>query len=84
MLMEHKLPLSNIQLELLKVFSRNVADEDLNEIKALISNYFAQKAAQLADDVWNEEGFSEETMARWRQTHLRTAYKVRPEGSTHS
>lgn len=82
--MEPKLPLSNIQLELLKVFSRNVPDEDLKEIKVLISNYFAQKATQLADDVWHEEGFSEETMTQWRQTHLRTAYKVRPEDRAQS
>ncbi|GAB3726794.1 hypothetical protein [Spirosoma lituiforme] len=82
--MESKLPLSNIQLELLKVFSRNVPDDDLKEIKALISNYFAHKAAQLADDAWNEDNLSEETMNKWRQTHLRTAYIVRPEAGTQS
>lgn len=70
-------PLSNLQLELLKVFSRNVPDEDLMAIKALLSNYFAQKAANLADNVWEEEGFTEDTMNQWRQTHLRTDYKVR-------
>ena len=82
--MESKLPLSNIQLELLKVFSRNVPDDDLKEIKALISNNFAHKAAQLADDAWNEDNLSEETMNKWRQTHLRTAYIVRPEAGTQS
>ncbi|MBD2752894.1 hypothetical protein [Spirosoma validum] len=77
-------PLSNLQLELLKVFSRNVPDEDLKEIKTMLSNYFAQKAANLADDVWEEEGLTEEKMTEWRQTHLRTAYKVRQKGHTQS
>jgi 3-methyladenine DNA glycosylase AlkC len=77
-------PLSNIQLELLKVFSRPVSDEDLKAIKQLLSTYFAQKAASLADDVWEQEGFTEETMQEWRQTHLRTDYSVRQKGSTQS
>lgn len=45
-------PLTNLQLELLKVFSRPVPDEDLKAIRQLLSNYFAQKAALIADDVW--------------------------------
>lgn len=77
-------PLSNLQLELLKVFSRNVPDEDLREIKALLFNYFAQKAANLADEVWEQEGFTEEKMNEWRQTHLRTEYKVRQKGNPQS
>ncbi|CAN5336863.1 hypothetical protein BH09BAC4_BH09BAC4_34020 [soil metagenome] len=77
-------PLSNIQLELLKVFSRNVPDEDLKAIKVLLSNYFAQKAITLADQAWEQEGLTEETMKEWRQTHLRTEYKVRQKDNTQS
>ncbi len=82
--MQTKPPLSNLQLELLKVFSRDVPDEDLKAIKQLLSTYFAQKAVKLADEVWKEEGFTEETMTKWRQTHLRTDYKVRQKGDTQS
>lgn len=70
-------PLINIPLELLKVGSRPVPDEDLKAIKQLLSDYFARKAAILADDAWQREGFSEEPMQEWRETHLRTEYKVR-------
>ncbi|GAB2575640.1 hypothetical protein [Spirosoma areae] len=82
--MQTSQPLSNLQLELLKVFSRNVPDEDLKAIKALLSNYFAQKAAQLADDVWDQEGFTEEKMNEWRQRHLRTDYKARQKDDAQS
>jgi hypothetical protein len=68
-------PLSNLQLELLKLVSRPVADEDLTAIKKLIANYFANKAAVIADEIWDEEGFSEETMQQWRESHLRTPYR---------
>ena len=77
-------PLSNLQLELLKVFSRNIPDEDLQEIKVMLSTYFAQKGANLADEVWEQEGFTEEKMTEWQQTHLRTAYKARQKGNAQS
>jgi len=43
-------PLSNLQLELLNVFSRPVSDDDLRAIQKFLANYFAQKAMDLADD----------------------------------
>lgn len=76
-------PLTNLQLELLNVFSRPVPDEDLKAIRQLLSDCFAQKAVQLADHVWQQEGLSEETMQEWRETHLRTEYKVYQKGDSH-
>jgi hypothetical protein len=75
--MQIKPPLTNLQLEVLKVFFRQVPDEDLRAIKALLSNYFAQKETTLANEVWEQEGFTEEKMNEWRQAHLRTEYKTR-------
>ncbi|GAB3893593.1 hypothetical protein GCM10028825_34530 [Spirosoma agri] len=75
-IMQTSQPLSNLQLELLKVFSRPVSNDDLLEIKQLLSDYFARKAAKLADDSWDENGFTEKTMTDWRKRHLRTEYKV--------
>ena len=82
--MQVRPPLSNLQLELLNVFSRDVPDEDLRAIKEMLSTYFAQKAAHLADEVWDQESFTEETMSQWRQSHLRTPYKVRQKDGTQS
>lgn len=50
--MQTNQPLTNFQLELLKVFPHPVPDEDLKAIRQLRSDYFAQKAARIADDVW--------------------------------
>ncbi|MBO0934343.1 hypothetical protein [Fibrella aquatilis] len=74
-------PLSNLQLELLKTFSRNVPDEDLLAIRKMLTQYFAQKAAAVADEVWESEGFSKETVTAWRKAHLRTPYKHTTSGS---
>ena len=66
-----KAPLSNIQLELLKVFSRDVSEEDVLEIKRLLTRYFAAKAIQAANQVWDEKGWTDEDAERMMHTHMR-------------
>jgi hypothetical protein len=58
-------PLSNVQLELLKLYSTNLSQQDLVELKRLLANYFAQKAIKEADKIWDEKGFSNEDMKKW-------------------
>ncbi len=69
-----KMPLSNVQLELLKAFSRNVSDEDVLEIRRLLTRYFAEKATQEANRVWDEKGWTDEDAERMLHTHMRTPY----------
>lgn len=64
--------LSNLQLELLKIFSRNISDEQLMEIKAILSAYFAEKATKEMDRLWDERGWTQETMQQWLKEHMRT------------
>lgn len=70
----HKL--SNLQLELLKLFARNVSEKDLIEIKTLIAKYFAKKAMDSADKVWDEKGWTDKDAERMANTHMRTPYKT--------
>ena len=69
-------PLSNIQLELLKLFSRNVEESDLREIKQLLVQYFAKKLENEANRIWEEKGWTDETMDEFLKTHMRTPYKI--------
>ncbi len=41
-----KQPFTTLQLELLRIFSRNISENDLIEIKQLLSQYFAKKAIE--------------------------------------
>ncbi|MFN4256142.1 MAG: hypothetical protein ACK4Q5_14170 [Saprospiraceae bacterium] len=67
-------PFSNLQLELLKLFSNNLPDEDLLAIKALISRYLFEKAKNEADKIWEEKGWDSHTLLK---EHRRTAYQKR-------
>lgn len=67
--------LSNLQIELLKVFTRNVSDEDVLEIRRLLTRYFAEKAIQAANKVWDEKGWTDADAERMLHTHMRTPYQ---------
>ena len=73
--------LTNLQLELLKVFSHELPEEQLLEIRQLLAKYFAQKVDEEMDSLWEERGWTEETMREWANEHLRS-YKKAPEQIT--
>ncbi|MFA6979546.1 MAG: hypothetical protein WC209_09510 [Ignavibacteriaceae bacterium] len=58
-------PLSNVQEELLKLYSQNLSPEDLDELKKVLGKHFAEKATKEADKIWDEKKFSNETMDTW-------------------
>jgi hypothetical protein len=66
--------LSNLQLELLKMFARQVPDEDLIAVRGMLVQYFAQKAIAQADAVWDEKGWTAEHTEALIGQHHRTPY----------
>lgn len=77
MIQNHNIPLSNIQLELLKLYSTDISDEDLLQIKQMIAHYFAQKAIAAADKVWDDNEWTNEDAMRMVNAHFRTPYNPR-------
>lgn len=70
-----KQPLTNLQLELLKVFAHQLSDEDLKEVKQLLADFFAQKAIAEANKVWDAESWDKAKIQEILNTKLRTPYK---------
>ncbi len=62
---EPSAPLSDLQLELLKLYSTGVTAGDLLEVKRLLGQYFGRKAVQAADHVWDKRGLTDEDMDAW-------------------
>lgn len=65
--------LSNLQLELLKLYSYNVSDDQLREIRRLLADYFAQKIDAEMNQLWQEKTWSNETIEAWKTEHLRSS-----------
>jgi hypothetical protein len=54
--------LTKLQQELLKIFAVNVDEKELLDIKDMLSEYFASKALDRADKIWDERGYTDETV----------------------
>lgn len=67
-------PLNDLQLEILKLFSRELDEQDLLAIKRLIVRYLAEKVTRLADEVWEDRGWTEEDIEKMLRIHERTPY----------
>lgn len=57
-------PLTNLQVEILKLFSRQLPESDLLAIRDMISKYLLEKAFEQADLDWNEKGYSVESFKK--------------------
>ncbi len=66
--------LTNLQIELIKLFEYQVEDRQLLEIKDLLARYFADEATKAMDNLWQEKGWTNDTMREWSETHMRTPY----------
>jgi hypothetical protein len=58
-------PLSNAQVELLRLFNTNLSENELAELKNLLSVFYAKKAISQADAIWDEKGLSDQDMEKW-------------------
>ncbi len=58
-------PLSNVQEELLKLYSQNLSPEELKELKTVLGKYFTHKATKEADRIWDNKKYTNETMDAW-------------------
>jgi len=70
-------PLSNLQLELLKAFTHQLSEADLLEIKALLAQFFARKAIDGANKVWDKESWNQATVEKMLHTKERTPYTAK-------
>ncbi len=59
-----KIPLTNLQLELLKLYAHEVSDADLANIKELIGKYFAERLTTMADEAWDTNDWTDSDMER--------------------
>jgi len=67
--------LTTLQLELLQIFARDIDENDLLEIKKFLVQFFANKAMDLADKVWEKNNWNEQDEKEFLKEHNRTPYK---------
>ena len=66
--------LNNAQLEILKLFCENQSDEELHEIKQVLSEYLANKLMKEIEKESIEKGYTPEIIDSWKDEHFRTPH----------
>ena len=65
------------QLEILDLMSYVDNEETLDEIKDMLSRYFAQKAEKGIDQLWDSGQINDSVIEEWKKEHMRTSYTDR-------
>ncbi len=73
--MDSATKLNAVQLHLLELFSGEMSDKELSDIKSILKDYYAKRVDEDMDKLWEEKGWSNETVERWGKEHMRTPYK---------
>jgi hypothetical protein len=66
--------LNPTQLSLLQMFAYQDSEEETKEMKNVLCKYYAEKADKKISRIWEERGYTEDTMDEWLNTHIRTPY----------
>ena len=67
-------PFSAAQIELLNAMAWLKTDEELFALRHAISEFFADRADQEMDRLWDEGILNDEIVEGWKNEHMRTPY----------
>lgn len=73
--METLSSLNKAQLQILKLLSNIKTEEEIKELSQVISNFYAKKATEEMDRLWESGQWNEEKNDQILKEHLRTPYK---------
>ena len=65
---------NNAQLEILDLMSYVENEATLNEIRDMLSHYFAEKAQKELDKLWEAGTINDAVIEGWKNEHMRTPY----------
>jgi hypothetical protein len=67
--------LTNLQIEIVKTFSRPIPESQVLEIKQLLADYFAKKVDDAIDELFEKNNWDvNEKVNEWANGHDRTPY----------
>lgn len=65
---------SPYQLKVIDLMRLVKNDEQMREICDLLSKYFAKKAVEEADRLWDDGKIDQATIESWKHEHMRTSH----------
>ena len=68
-------PFTPFQIEMLEMVSKVSSEAEMRDIRNLLGRYFAKRAEDALDRLWDEGVLNEGVMEEWKNEHMRTPYK---------
>ena len=68
-------PLNKAQMDILRLLEHIKTDEEAEELRDVISNFYARKAEEAMDRLWEAGLWNQEKNDAILKEHLRTPYK---------
>ena len=72
--MEAEMTLHQAKMNLLRVVDCIRTIDDVQAIQQILANYYAQKAEEEMDRLWDNGTINEQVIEQWGQEHMRTPY----------
>jgi hypothetical protein len=66
--------LTNAQIELLELFKQDLNEFELLELRRVLVAFKAKRAFELLNQLWENKGWTQQTMSEWSMEHQRTPY----------
>lgn len=63
------------QLHILQMFNYTQSEDELKELKKVLANFYAEKADQEMDKIWDEKSLTPDMLKKMANEHHRTPYK---------
>ena len=73
--MEKEITLHQAKMNLLQVMDSIQTVDEVQAIRALLANYYAQKVNEEMDRLWENGTINEQTIEEWGNEHMRTPYR---------
>ena len=68
-------PFTPFQIERLELVSRVSSEVEMQDIRRMLGQYFAKRAEDAIDRLWDEGVLNDGVMEEWKSEHMRTPYK---------
>jgi hypothetical protein len=67
-------PFTPFQIEMLEMTAKVNSDREMSDIRRMLGQYFAKRAEDAIDRLWDEGILNEDVIEGWKNEHMRTPY----------
>jgi hypothetical protein len=73
--MEREMTLHQAKMNLLRVVDSIKTVDEVQAIQQVLANYYAEKAQEELDRLWDEGLINDQVIEQWGKEHMRTPYR---------